>query len=126
MSELEALFEVARQALRFAQPRYSGFSVGVAVQADDGRVFTGANFENPSLMMSICAEKLAVLKAISEGANRIRRLAIVSSEGQYCYPCGCCRQLIFEYCPEAEIYLLSDTGIKKYHIKELLPHGFRR
>jgi len=126
MSELSSLFNAAVQALRFAKPNYSGFSVGAAVQTKDGKIYTGCNFENPSLMMSLCAEKLAILKALSEGADTIERIVITSSEEDYCYPCGSCRQFIFEFCPDAEIYVMSSKGIKKYTIEELLPYAFKK
>jgi cytidine deaminase len=77
-------------------------------------------------MMSLCAEKLAILKALSEGVNKIKRIVIASSEDGFCYPCGSCRQFIFEFCPEAEIYLLSLKGVKKYTIEDLLPYAFKR
>ncbi|RME66301.1 MAG: cytidine deaminase [Nitrospirae bacterium] len=126
MSELLVLIKAAQEALGFSQPRYSNFSVGVAVQTESGRVYKGSNFENPSLMMSLCAEKVAILKALSEVKEDIKKILILSQEDEYCYPCGSCRQFIYEFCPQAEIYLYSSKGIKKYTIEELLPHAFKR
>ena len=126
MPELFNLIKSARDAIRFSRPRYSGFSVGVAVETEEGIIYTGCNFENPSLMMSLCAEKLAILKALSEGAQKIKKILILSSEDDYCYPCGSCRQFIWEFCPDVEIYLFASKGIKKYTIEELLPHAFKR
>jgi cytidine deaminase len=125
------LINKAEEALRFARPIYSGFSVGVAVLCGSGRIYTGANFENPSLMMSLCAEKVAILKALSEGETDIKAIAIVSAKRGHCLPCGSCRQFIFEYAMDAEIYVSgiggasNSGGIKKYSISELLPEAFR-
>lgn len=124
----EKAFELvneAMEALKFSRPRYSGFSVGAAVLGGSGRVYRGCNFENPSLMMSFCAEKLAILKALSEGEEKILAIAISSGEGDYCLPCGSCRQFILEFSPEATIYVNGREGIKKYSISELLPDAFR-
>lgn len=126
MSDLSELIKKAQEALGLAQPRYSKFSVGVAVQTESGKVFKGCNFENPSLMMSLCAEKVAILKALSEVNEKIKKILILSEEDEYCYPCGSCRQFIYEFCPQAEIYLYCSKGIKKYTIEELLPHAFKR
>jgi len=119
------LINKAEEALRFARPIYSGLSVGAAVLCSSGRIYTGANFENPSLMMSLCAEKVAILKALSEGETDIKAIAIVSGKKDYCLPCGSCRQFIFEYSRDAEIYVSGNSGIKKYSISELLPEAFR-
>ncbi len=126
MHDLKNLIGEAKEALKFSRAPYSGFSVGVAVETEGGRIYRGSNFENPSLMMSLCAEKVAILKALSEVRERIKRILILSSEDDYCYPCGSCRQFIVEFCPEAEIYLYTSQGIKKYTPEELLPHAFRR
>lgn len=126
MSTPEILYQEAVEALKQADAPYSGLRVGVAVLTYSGKVYRGCNFENPSLMMSICAEKVAILKALSEGEKEIKALMIVSSEGDYCPPCGSCRQFILEYAPRAEVYLGSEKGIKKYTIKELLPHAFKK
>ncbi len=126
MTPVEVLLQEARKALQFSRAPYSKFRVGVAVEGTSGRIYRGCNFENPSLMMSICAEKVAILKALSEGEEGIRSIMIVSSEGGYCSPCGSCRQFILEFSPKAAIYLASDKGIKKYSIQELLPHAFQK
>ncbi len=126
MSIPEILYQEASEALKYADAPYSGLKVGVAVLTEGGKVYRGCNFENLSLMMSLCAEKVAILKALSEGEKEIRALMIVSSDGDYCPPCGSCRQFILEYTPNAEVYLGSRKGIKKYTIKELLPYAFKR
>ncbi len=123
INHLELIRE-AEEALKFSRPLYSGYRVGAAVLGESGRIYRGSNFENPSLMMSLCAEKLAILKALSEGEDKIKAIAIVSGSGDYCYPCGSCRQFIFEFAPEASLYLSSKKGIKRYTIRELLPEAF--
>lgn len=123
---IEQLLSASSEALKRAIAPYSGFRVGVALLTDDGTVYSGCNIENPSLMMSICAEKVAIVKALSEGKKNIKAIMIQSSDGLYCPPCGSCRQLIHEFAPDAEVYLASKRGIKKYTIKELLPNGFTK
>ncbi|MCX7794201.1 MAG: cytidine deaminase [Thermodesulfovibrionales bacterium] len=119
------LINEAVSALKFSRPLYSGFRVGAAVLGTSGRIYRGSNFENPSLMMSLCAEKLAILKALSEGEDQIVAIAIASGTGDYCLPCGSCRQFILEFSPEIDIYINGRAGIKKYSISELLPEAFR-
>lgn len=119
------LINEATHALKFSRPLYSGFRVGAAVLGASGRIYRGCNFENPSLSMSLCAEKLAILKALSEGEDRILAIAITSESGQYCFPCGSCRQFIFEFSPLAAIYINGKNGIKRYSISELLPEAFK-
>ncbi|RMG74659.1 MAG: cytidine deaminase [Nitrospirae bacterium] len=123
---VQKLLDASSGALKRAIAPYSGFRVGVALLTDDGTVFTGCNIENPSLMLSICAERVAIVKALSEGKKNIRAIMIRSSKGQYCMPCGACRQLIAEFAPQAEIYLASRRGIKKFNIEELLPDAFKK
>lgn len=123
---LDRLYNEARKVLRKAVAPYSKFKVGCAVYTSDHKVFSGCNIENPSLMMNECAERVAIVKAISEGTKEIKAVMIISNKGDYCYPCGSCRQLILEFAPGADIYLYNKKGIKKYTIEELLPHGFKR
>ncbi|NOY63886.1 MAG: cytidine deaminase [Nitrospirae bacterium] len=125
MEKLELLIREAKKAMKRAIAPYSNFRVGVSVLARN-RIYTGCNIENPSLMLSECAERVALLKALSEGEKQIKSILIISSDGDYCYPCGSCRQLIYEFAPDADIYIASSKGIKKYNINELLPYGFRR
>ena len=125
-SDIEKLIEAAEKAVRNAIAPYSKFKVGAAVLASDGRTFTGCNIENPSLMLTCCAERIALLKALSEGCKSFKALAVVSNKGDYCFPCGCCRQMLSEFAPGISIYLKSKTGIKRYSIEELLPYPFVR
>lgn len=120
------LYREAEKALSNARAETSGFRVGAAVLDATGRVFTGCNLENPSITQVICAERVAIFKALSEGAKSISAVLILSEHDDYCYPCGSCRQLIAEYCPDAQIYITSGRGIMGYSINELLPNPFIR
>jgi len=125
-SEIEKLTEEAKQAREKAFAPYSRFTVGAALITAQGKIYHGCNIENPSLMMSFCAERAALISALSEGEKDFKALAIVSDSKDYCFPCGACRQMIAEFAPEVEIYLASAKGIKKFSIKELLPHQFKK
>lgn len=125
-SDIDNLIKEAETAREKAIAPYSGFRVGAALLAVSGDIYKGCNIENPSLMMSVCAEKTAILKALSKGEKIFKALAIVSSDGKYCFPCGSCRQMIFEFAGEIEIFLAAADGIRKYTIAELLPHSFKR
>lgn len=105
---------------------YSGFKVGAALLTGDGKTCTGCNIENPSVMLGCCAERVALLKALSEGHTSFKALAVVSSDGRFCFPCGACRQMLMEFAPDIYIYLRSESGIKKFTIDELLPNPFIR
>ena len=104
---------------------YSHFQVGAALLAKDGRVFTGCNVENATYGATICAERTAVTKAVSEGVREFEKIAIVASSGDYAAPCGICRQVLFEFMPEGKVVLWSELeGEKEFALTELLPFGF--
>ncbi len=124
--EIQALLASAGEAMGRSIAPYSGFKVGAALLAESGETVTGCNIENQSLMLTVCAERIALFKALSEGHREFRALAVVSSEGDECFPCGSCRQLLWEFAPGLAVYLSSAEGIKKYSIGELLPHPFDR
>ena len=123
-SDIERLVSEAEKARKRAVAPYSGFSVGAALLSVEGKIYHGCNIENPSLMLSFCAERAALLKALTEGEKSFKAIALVSGDGRYCYPCGSCRQMIAEFAPDIEIYLASRAAIKRYSIRELLPHSF--
>lgn len=125
-ADIKRLIKEAEEAMENAIAPYSGFVVGAALLADDNEIYRGCNIENPSLMLSFCAERTALVKALSEGKRNFRAMAIVSKEGKYCFPCGSCRQMIAEFASDIELYLASHEGVKKYSIPELLPRFFRR
>jgi cytidine deaminase len=121
---IEKLIKEAGKSMRKAIAPYSGFKVGVALETKRGEIYTGCNIENPSLMLSVCAEKVALMKALSEGEKSFRSMAIVSGSKEYCFPCGSCRQMLFEFAKDIDIFLYSKEGIKKYSLNELLPFAF--
>ena len=119
------LFTMALAALPTAYAPFSGFRVGAALLTEEGKVFTGVNVENSSYGGTICAERTAAVKAVSEGYRSFSRLAVAASEG-IGYPCGICRQFLYEFAPELEIILGEDEEhLQVYTLKELLPEGFR-
>ncbi len=125
-SDIDRLIKEAEKAAKRAIAPYSGFMVGAALVTDEGKMYHGCNIENPSLMLSFCAERAALINALIEGENSFKAMAIVSSDGNYCFPCGACRQMLAEFAPEIEIYLVSNEGIKKFSITELLPYAFKK
>ncbi len=123
--ELSALIEAAREARRFARAKYSGFAVGAALETDDGRIFTGANVESSSYGLTVCAERVALLKALSEGADKFTRLVIVTGANPPALPCGACRQLLWDYARGIEIILVGKEGEPlRLTLEELYPHPF--
>jgi cytidine deaminase len=120
--ELVAKATTARQG---ALAPYSGFKVGAAIATADGHIYTGCNIENASYGLSICAERVALWKALSEGARDFREMAIVTDADSLTPPCGACRQLIWEYCGDISIHLHSLKGFHKEHrLADLFPLPF--
>ena len=120
------LINLAAEASKKAYVPYSHFAVGAALECTDGTVFTGCNVENSSFGATICAERTAFVKAISEGTTEFEAIAIVSSEGE-AWPCGICRQFMKEFCDEDFKIITGDDEIslKVYTMEEILPEGFR-
>jgi cytidine deaminase len=120
------LLNLAEKAARNAYVPYSHFPVGAALECADGTVFTGCNVENAAYGSTICAERTALCKAVSEGYTRFSRIAVYGESDTYCMPCGSCRQMLVEFSPEMEV-LCAKTGGRyvSYKLNELLPHAFR-
>ncbi len=119
------LLNLAKTAAKNAYVPYSRFPVGAALECTDGRVFTGCNVENAALGSTICAERTAALKAVSEGFRRFRRIAIWGEGQDYCYPCGACRQFLAEFAPDMEVLCARADGQYVSHkLSELLPFTF--
>ena len=124
MSEQE-LTQRAVEMLERSYSPYSHFPVGAALECEDGTVFTGCNIENSSYSLTICAERTAAVKAISEGHTKFRRIAIAGNSEDFCYPCGACRQFLYEFSPEMEVICLNRAReVKKLPLRALLPCGF--
>ncbi|WP_317855040.1 cytidine deaminase [Chakrabartyella piscis] len=120
------LMDLAKEARNMAYAPYSHFLVGAAILAEDGRVFTGCNVENASYGGTICAERTAAVKAVSEGCKSFKTIAVATSSGEWGAPCGLCRQFLYEFMPEGNVLMWDDAkGIKEMPLKELLPMGFR-
>jgi len=115
----------AAEAREQALAPYSGFKVGAALETRDGRIYTGCNIENASYGLSICAERVALWKALSEGAREFRQMAIVSDAETLTSPCGACRQLLWEYCGDITVDLHSLKGLDARHqLSQLFPFPF--
>jgi cytidine deaminase len=122
-----ALIEVARGAAKNAYAPYSQFKVGAALLTTGGEIILGCNVENASYGMTNCAERTAIFSAVSQFGPKleIRAIAVVSAGNAPCAPCGACRQVIYEFGPEATVFFLSANGWEELPIMELLPYGFR-
>lgn len=123
----ERLIATAEAAWKNAYAPFSKFRVGAAVLTAAGKIYPGCNVENSSYGMTNCAERTAVFSAVAaEGpAMKIRAVAVVVEGGGPCAPCGACRQVIFEFGPEAIVIHRTATGLRTVPISELLPEGFR-
>ena len=121
------LDKAARRVMKNAHAPYSNFRVGSAVLLTNGRIFTGCNVENASYGMTNCAERTAIFSAVAELGPKIEiaAVAVTNDHGVACSPCGACRQVIYEFGPDATVYFQGPEGPKQAHITELLPEGFR-
>ena len=123
-SESQLIEEATAARVRSIAP-FSKFLVGAALQTDEGKVFTGCNVESASYGLTVCAERVAIWKALSEGERDFARLVIVADTDQLTPPCGTCRQIIWEFCKHATIVLANLHGQKEeLHIADLLPRAF--
>lgn len=122
----EDMLKLAEDVSKNAYAPYSKFPVGACVLAENGKVYTGCNFENSSYGMTICAERNAVGSAIAAGERKIRAVAIYSPKMKNCTPCGACRQVLSEFqsVEGLDVILQSDEGIKVVPLKVLLPDCF--
>ena len=119
------LADLAYSMLERSYVPYSKFPVGAALLCADGSVFTGCNVENAAYGSTICAERTALVKAVSEGCRSFRRLAVVGNSADYCWPCGACRQMLYEFAPGLELLVgRGDRTFVSLKLSELLPHGF--
>ena len=121
----DELCQAAVAMLDRAYIPYSHFPVGAALECADGTVFTGCNIENAAYGCTICAERTAIFKAVSEGHRDFVRIVIAGRSEDYCVPCGSCRQVMMEFAPEMEVICLNGRGqAKSFRLRELLPYGF--
>lgn len=122
----QELIHLAFRMLERSYVPYSGFPVGAALLCADGTVFTGCNVENAAYGSTICAERTALVKAVSEGhRDDLERIAIVGNSADYCWPCGPCRQMLYEFNPDMTVLVArSDGAFVSLPLHELLPYGF--
>lgn len=128
MNEIEQEKELAKSVMQYAQDSYSNFKVGAVLTTKEGTHYTGCNIANHGIQ-SICAERVAFVKAISEGERNFARIVIVGGKSiqelQECLPCGYCRQFMSEFVEEDfKVYTWDNERVKEYTMKELLPYGF--
>ena len=119
----ELLLEKAREMMNFAYVPYSGYRVGAALLAKDGTVYTGCNIENAAYGNTLCAERTALCKAVSEGARELTAIAIAGA-GSAPFPCGACRQSLYEFAPELRVLVTWDGNVREATLAQLLPEGF--
>ncbi|HEV2418487.1 MAG TPA: cytidine deaminase [Terriglobia bacterium] len=123
--ESGALLRAARKARRSAVAPYSGFMVGAAVETPSGQIVAGCNIENATYSLSLCAERVALFKALSEGHRRITRIAVVTATGQPTPPCGACRQVLWEFGGDIEVILGNlKKELVRHRLADLLPNPF--
>jgi cytidine deaminase len=115
----------AIRARENAHAPFSNFKVGAALEDENGRIFTGCNIENATFGLTLCAERVAVFKALSEGARNFRRIAVAADTAKLTPPCGACRQILWEFCGDIEIVLANLHGeVESLRLASLFPRAF--
>ena len=121
----DVLGEAALKARENAFSPYSNFKVGAALEDAEGRIHTGCNVENASYGLTVCAERVAIFKAISEGVRNFRRIAVAADTETLTPPCGACRQILWEFCGDIEILLVNPKGkTETVRLSTLFPRAF--
>jgi cytidine deaminase len=127
MRIIDKLIKTAKQAANFSYAPYSKFKVGAAILTASGKIYSGINIENASYGLTVCAERVAIFKAISEGENKFDTIAIYTNTKHFTYPCGACRQVLAEFNPNLNIIIINGQGkIKKTSLAKLLPNFFTK
>jgi len=127
MKNIEKLIKSAKQAVKYAYAPYSKFKVGTAILTDKGKIFSGTNIENASYGLTICAERVAIFKAVSEGEKKFKALAIYTNTNDFTYPCGACLQVMAEFSPDLYVILMNGKGeLKQFSLSSLLPYSFNK
>ena len=123
--ELKKLIESAKQVRQRASAPYSNFKVGAAVRTKSGKIFTGCNVESASYGLTVCAERVAIWKAVSEGETEFEQIAVVAGTDELTPPCGACRQIIWEFCGDVPVTFANlKDKTETVQMKELLPRAF--
>lgn len=122
---LDKLIAVAQKARQQASAPYSKFTVGAALQTAAGKIYTGCNIESSSYGLTICAERVALFKALSEGERDFAHLAVTAGTREFTTPCGACRQLLWDYARGVQVTLINDLGeTRTVLLRDLLPEAF--
>jgi cytidine deaminase len=123
--EVQKLIDAARRARDCSLSPFSNFCVGAAVETESGVIYTGCNIESASFGLTVCAERVAIWKALSEGERKFKRLAVVVDTTPLTPPCGTCRQIIWEFCRDVEVVLANLHGDTETDMmRDLLPRAF--
>jgi len=121
----DSLADAALQAREYAHAPFSNFRVGAAIEDSSGRIHTGCNIENATYGLTLCAERVAVFKAVSEGVREFRRIAIAADSDALTPPCGACRQILWEFCGDIKIILVNPRGASEtLQLKDIFPRAF--
>ena len=127
MAASDTLVAAARSARERALADYSGFKVGAAIETADGTLVTGCNIENATYGLTICAERVAIFKALSEGHRHFRRIVVVADTQEPTPPCGACRQILWEFAGDIEVVIANlERVVSTHRLGDLLPHPFDR
>jgi len=120
------LWNIAKEALKFSYSPYSNFPVGCALLTKSGKIYLGTNIENSSFGLTICAERVAIFKAVSEGEREFLKIAIVGRNGEGLFPCGSCRQVMAEFSLDLKVVLYDPQkdDFQSFTVRELLPFNF--
>ncbi len=125
MSEFDALIAAAVKVRENAHAKFSNFKVGAALRAPSGKIYTGCNIENASYGLTLCAERVAIFKAVSEGERRFDAIAVVTDASALTPPCGACRQIIWEFCGDIPVVLTNLQGkTETFRMSQLFPKPF--
>ena len=126
-ASVDKLVAAARTVRERAVADFSGFKVGAALETSDGQIITGCNIENASYGLTVCAERVAIFKAISEGHRAFTRIVVVADTASPTPPCGACRQILWEFCGDIEVVMANlETVTATLPMRELLPLPFDR
>jgi cytidine deaminase len=125
LAGFDELVAAARAAREYAVADFSGFKVGAALETDTGEIVTGCNIENATYGLTVCAERVAIFKALSEGQRSFKRIAVAADTAAPTPPCGACRQIIWEFCGDVEVIIANLTAVHStMRMKDLLPLPF--
>jgi len=125
LTKYHDLIHRAKEAKKFAHAPYSKFSVGAALLTKNGRIYTGSNIESSSYSLTICAERVAIFKAVSEGEKEFEAIAIATSDNKICPPCGACRQVLWDLAKDITVIMIGDeNNIQEKKLSQLFPDAF--